>query len=56
MAGLDLPEMGAPGYTNDDVVMHGGLRRRPSRGAMSSRPPILSHRTGGTTKGANVTD
>ena len=25
LAGLDLPEMGAPGYTNDDVVMHGGL-------------------------------
>lgn len=25
LAGLDLPEMGAPGYTNDDMVMHGGV-------------------------------
>lgn len=24
LAGLDLPEMGLPGYTNDDVVLHGG--------------------------------
>jgi ammonium transporter, Amt family len=24
LAGLDLPEMGLSGYTNDDVVMHGG--------------------------------
>jgi ammonium transporter, Amt family len=36
MAGLDLPEMGAPGYTNDDVVMHGGLPGSRFRGAMST--------------------
>jgi Amt family ammonium transporter len=36
MAGLDLPEMGAPGYTNDDVVMHGGLPGSRLRGAMST--------------------
>ncbi len=36
MAGLDLPEMGAPGYTNDDVVMHGGLAGSRLRGAMST--------------------
>jgi Amt family ammonium transporter len=36
MAGLDLPEMGAPGYTNDDVVMHGGLSGSRFRGAMST--------------------
>ena len=36
MAGLDLPEMGAPGYTNDDVVMHGGLPGGRFRGAMST--------------------
>jgi Amt family ammonium transporter len=24
LAGLDMPEMGLPGYTTDDVVMHGG--------------------------------
>ena len=38
MAGLDLPEMGAPGYTNDDVVMHGGLPGSRIRGAMSPLP------------------
>jgi Amt family ammonium transporter len=27
LVGLDLPEMGAPGYTTDDVVMHGGRMR-----------------------------
>jgi Amt family ammonium transporter len=36
MAGLDLPEMGAPGYTNDDVVMHGGMPGSRLRGAMST--------------------
>ena len=36
MAGLDLPEMGAPGYTNDDVVMHGGMPGSRFRGAMST--------------------
>lgn len=36
MAGLDLPEMGAPGYTNDDVVMHGGLPGSRLRGAIST--------------------
>lgn len=35
LAGLDLPEMGAPGYTNDDVVMHGGLPGSRIRGALS---------------------
>jgi ammonium transporter, Amt family len=24
LSGLDMPEMGLPGYTNDDVIMHGG--------------------------------
>jgi hypothetical protein len=28
--------MGAPGYTNDDVVMHGGLSGSRFRGAMST--------------------
>jgi ammonium transporter, Amt family len=36
MAGLDLPEMGAPGYTNDDLVMHGGRPGSRLRGAMST--------------------
>ncbi len=27
LAGLDLPEMGIPGYTNDDMLMHGTARR-----------------------------
>ncbi len=36
MAGLDLPEMGAPGYTNDDLVMHGGMPGSRLRGAMST--------------------
>jgi len=35
LAGLDLPEMGAPGYTNDDVVMHGGLPGSRIKGALS---------------------
>lgn len=35
LAGLDLPEMGAPGYTNDDVVMHGGLPGGRFRGSTS---------------------
>ncbi len=35
MMGLDLPEMGAPGYTNDDLVMHGGISGSRIRGAMS---------------------
>lgn len=35
LAGLDLPEMGAPGYTNDDLVMHGGMPGSRIRGAMS---------------------
>lgn len=47
LAGLDLPEMGAPGYTNDDVVMHGGLsgpRFRSSTSALrSSATTILPH-------------
>lgn len=33
--GLDMPEMGAPGYTNDDVVMHGGIPGSRFRGALS---------------------
>jgi hypothetical protein len=28
LAGLDMPEMGLPGYTNDDVIMHGGRVRQ----------------------------
>jgi Amt family ammonium transporter len=39
MAGLDLPEMGAPGYTNDDVVMHGGMPGSRFRGAVSTPRP-----------------
>jgi Amt family ammonium transporter len=40
LAGLDLPEMGAPGYTNDDLVMQGGISGSRIRGAMSpTRPP-----------------
>jgi Amt family ammonium transporter len=40
LAGLDLPEMGAPGYTNDDLVMHGGLAGSRIRGSMTpNRPP-----------------
>ncbi|MGL4650774.1 MAG: ammonium transporter, partial [Caldilineaceae bacterium] len=35
LAGLDLPEMGAPGYTNDDVVMHGGMSGSRIKGALS---------------------
>ena len=36
LAGLDLPEMGAPGYTNDDVVMHGGLSGPRFKGSTSA--------------------
>ena len=40
LAGLDVPEMGAQGYSNDDVVMHGGLGSSRIRGAVTpSRPP-----------------
>ena len=39
LAGLDLPEMGAPGYTNDDVVMHGGLPGGRFRGSISPARP-----------------
>jgi Amt family ammonium transporter len=40
LMGLDMPEMGAQGYSNDDVVMHGGLAGSRIRGAMSpTRPP-----------------
>jgi Amt family ammonium transporter len=39
LAGLDLPEMGAPGYTNDDVVMHGGLLGGRIRGSTSPMRP-----------------
>jgi Amt family ammonium transporter len=35
LMGLDVPEMGAPGYTNDDVVMHGGMSGSRIRGALS---------------------
>jgi Amt family ammonium transporter len=42
LAGLDLPEMGAPGYTNDDMVMHGGLSRGRIKGALS---PVRSAAT-----------
>ncbi|MCS6825290.1 MAG: hypothetical protein NZ553_01615, partial [Caldilinea sp.] len=47
LAGLDLPEMGAAGYTNDDVVMHGGRigpRFKGSTGALrSAATTILPH-------------
>ena len=36
LAGLDVPEMGAPGYTNDDVVMHGGLPGPRFKGSTSA--------------------
>jgi len=36
LAGLDLPEMGAPGYTNDDMVMHGGLSGPRFKGSTSA--------------------
>ena len=35
LAGLDVPEMGAQGYSNDDMVMHGGLSGGRIRGSMS---------------------
>lgn len=35
LSGLDMPEMGAPGYTNDDLVMHGGVSGSRFRGALS---------------------
>lgn len=35
LSGLDMPEMGAPGYTNDDLVMHGGGSGSRFRGALS---------------------
>ncbi len=35
LAGLDVPEVGAPGYTNDDLVMHGGRSSSRIRGALS---------------------
>lgn len=40
LAGLDLPEMGAPGYTNDDVVMHGGRGASRFKGSISSSRAI----------------
>jgi Amt family ammonium transporter len=36
LAGLDLPEMGAPGYTTDDVVMHGGRPGGRFKGSTSA--------------------
>jgi Amt family ammonium transporter len=42
LAGLDLPEMGAPGYTNDDVVMHGGISGSRIKGALSPSRAIGS--------------
>ena len=39
LAGLDMPEMGAQGYTNDDVVMHGGLGSSRIRGAVTPTRP-----------------
>lgn len=35
LSGLDMPEMGAPGYTTDDVVMHGSGSGSRFRGAIS---------------------
>ncbi|MBK8045746.1 MAG: ammonium transporter [Anaerolineales bacterium] len=42
LAGLDLPEMGAPGYTNDDMVMHGGMPGPRFKGATSALRPASS--------------
>jgi Amt family ammonium transporter len=40
LTGLDVPEMGAPGYASDDAVSYGG--RRLGLPTISSRPPGLS--------------
>lgn len=42
LAGLDMPEMGAPGYTTDDVVMHGSGSGSRFRGAISPIKKIAS--------------
>jgi Amt family ammonium transporter len=39
LAGLDIPEMGTPGYTTDDLVLHGGRKGGRMRGSVS---PVLS--------------
>lgn len=43
LAGLDLPEMGVPGYSGDDMVFGGSGHR--------IRPPIAQTRPGGATAG-----
>ena len=42
LAGLDVPEMGAPGYTTDDVVMHGGLPGPRFKGSTSTMRAVSS--------------
>lgn len=43
LAGLDVPEMGSPGYTNDDLVMHGGKSGGRIRGSVSPvRTPVAT--------------
>jgi Amt family ammonium transporter len=42
LAGLDMPEMGAPGYTTDDVVMHGSGSGSRFRGAISPIKKLAS--------------
>jgi Amt family ammonium transporter len=41
LVGLDMPEMGVPGYTSDDVVMHGSMGRliQPMGSARSLTAP-----------------
>ena len=38
LMGLDIPEMGIPGYTNDDMLMHGISGRRLAQPMPSARP------------------
>ena len=45
LAGLDVPEMGAPGYTTDDVVMHGGLPGPRFKGSTSTMRAVSSATT-----------
>ena len=38
LMGLDIPEMGIPGYTSDDMLMHGISGRRLAQPMPSARP------------------
>jgi ammonium transporter, Amt family len=44
LMGLDLPEMGMPGYTNVDVIMPGGrlARQIPARGPIAKVPALVN--------------